>query len=63
MVLYIVMLTHVTPHDVLYELRKVTFGTKRRDSCSSSLLLSTVPNLARQYTAKNGAQVEVKLAH
>ena len=53
--LYVAVVTHMTLRDMLYKLHKVTSGTKQRDSCSSSLLLSNVPDLDRRYTEKNGA--------
>ena len=48
--LYVVAVTHVTPRDLLYGLRKVTSGIKRKHSCSSSLLLSNAPHSDRRYT-------------
>ena len=61
--LYVVAVTHVTPRDLLYGLHKVISGTKRRHSCSSSLLLSNAPDSDRRYIAKNRARLEVESSH
>ena len=56
--LYVAVVTHVTQRDVLHELHKVTSGTKRRDSCSSSFLLSNAPESAQRCTTRNWAREE-----
>ena len=61
--LYVAVVTHVTPHDALYELHKVISSTKRRDYCFFNLLLSNAPDLDQRYTANNGVQVYVEWAH
>ena len=60
---YVATVTHMTPRGVLQKLCKVTSGTKRRDSCSFSLLLSNAPKSAQRYTTKSGTREEIESAH
>ena len=51
--LCVAAVTHVTLRDVLHEVCNATSGTKRRDSCISSLLMSNAPTSAQKSMATN----------
>ena len=52
--LYAAAVTHVTLLDVLHDLHNVISATQQRESCISSLLLSSTPASAQRGMAKSG---------